>query len=44
MRKRAILSVTGRPFCENDVQATKAVNDVWDSCYNDTRPFEEIYR
>ena len=44
VRRRATLSVAGRPYCRDDVQAAKAVNEVWDSCYADTRPFDEIYR
>ena len=44
VRRRATLSVTGRPYCKDDVQAAKVVNEVWDSCYPDTRPFDEIYR
>lgn len=44
MRNRAVLSVMNRPNCKDDVQAVKVVNEVWDSCYNDTRPFDEIYR
>ena len=44
VRRRAILSVAGRPFCKDDVQAAKVVNEVWDSCFADTRPFDEIYR
>jgi inner membrane protease ATP23 len=34
----------GRPECKDDVQAAKVVNEVWDSCFADTRPFDEIYR
>ncbi len=44
VRRRATLSVAGRPFCKDDVQAAKVVNEVWDSCFADTRPFDEIYR
>jgi inner membrane protease ATP23 len=33
-----------RPWCKNDVQAVKVVNEVWDSCFADTRPFDEVYR
>ncbi|KAL8695613.1 MAG: hypothetical protein Q9224_003296 [Gallowayella concinna] len=28
----------------DDVQAAKVVNEVWDSCFPDTRPFDEVYR
>ncbi|KAJ9611081.1 Mitochondrial inner membrane protease atp23 [Cladophialophora chaetospira] len=44
VRRRAILSVKGRPGCKDDVHAVKVVNEVWDSCFRDTRPFDEIYR
>ena len=44
VRKRAVMSVMNRPNCKDDVQAVKVVNEVWDSCYNDTRPFDDIYR
>ncbi|KAK4176085.1 hypothetical protein QBC36DRAFT_330035 [Triangularia setosa] len=44
VRMRAIQSVMNRPTCKDDVQATKVVNQVWGSCFNDKRPFEEIYR
>ena len=44
VRRRAALSVAARPGCKDDVQAARVVNEVWDSCFNDTRPFDEIYR
>ncbi|KAI4198864.1 MAG: hypothetical protein LQ350_005013 [Teloschistes chrysophthalmus] len=44
VRRRATLSVAGRPYCKDDVQAAKVVNEVWDSCFSDTRPFDEVYR
>ncbi|TVY79767.1 Mitochondrial inner membrane protease ATP23 [Fusarium oxysporum f. sp. cubense] len=44
VRRRAIDSVTARSTCKDDVQATKVVNQVWDSCFADTRPFDEVYR
>ena len=44
VRRRAALSVAGRPSCKDDVQAARVVNEVWDSCFNDTRPYDEIYR
>jgi mitochondrial inner membrane protease ATP23 len=39
-----VQSVMNRPACKDDVQAIKVVNEVWDSCFSDTRPFDEIYR
>jgi len=44
VRRRAVQSLMSRPNCKDDVQAAKVVNEVWDSCYGDTRPFDEIYR
>ncbi|KAF2002342.1 mitochondrial inner membrane protease ATP23 [Amniculicola lignicola CBS 123094] len=44
VRRRATLSLTQRPGVKDDVHAAKIVNEVWESCFNDTRPFDEIYR
>ena len=44
VRRRAILSVRARPGCKDEAHAEKVVNEVWDSCFRDTRPFDEIYR
>ncbi|KAE8447922.1 Mitochondrial inner membrane protease atp23 [Mollisiaceae sp. DMI_Dod_QoI] len=44
VRARAVKSLMNRPSCKDDVQAVKVVNEVWDSCFSDTRPFDEIYR
>ncbi|KAI4158705.1 MAG: hypothetical protein LQ342_007226 [Letrouitia transgressa] len=44
VKRRAVLSVAGRPNCKDDVEAAKVVNEVWDSCFPDTRPFDEVYR
>ncbi|KAI4230442.1 MAG: hypothetical protein L6R36_000071 [Xanthoria steineri] len=44
IRRRAVISVAKRPECKDDVQAAKVVNEVWDSCFSDTRPFDEVYR
>jgi inner membrane protease ATP23 len=44
VRARAVRSVMARPACKDDVHAVKVVNEVWDSCFSDTRPFDEIYR
>lgn len=44
VRRRATLSVAARPGCKGDVEAARVVNEVWDSCFNDTRPFDEIYK
>ncbi|KAL1900830.1 Mitochondrial inner membrane protease atp23 [Ceratocystis pirilliformis] len=44
VRDRAIQSVMARARCKDKAQASKVVNEVWDSCFSDTRPFDEVYR
>lgn len=44
VKRRAIISVMGNPNCKDREEAEKVVNQVWDSCFYDTRPFEKIYR
>lgn len=44
VRKRAIQSVMARPRCKDQEQASTVVNQVWDSCFSDTRPFDQVYR
>ncbi|KAJ4400274.1 Mitochondrial inner membrane protease atp23 [Didymella pomorum] len=44
VRRRAELSMQARPQIKDEAHAKKIVNEVWDSCFNDTRPFDEIYR
>lgn len=44
VKRRAILSVQANPVCSGPEEATKVVETVWQSCFNDTRPFEQIYR
>lgn len=44
VRRRATLSVRANPNCKNDEEAARVVNEVFDSCFADTRPFDEIYR
>lgn len=44
VRRRAALSMLARPGIKDDVHAAKVVNEVWESCFNDPRPFDEIYR
>ncbi|KAF5381213.1 hypothetical protein D9757_007875 [Collybiopsis confluens] len=43
VRRRAITSVAANPACPSPAHAERAVNEVWDSCFADTRPFDEIY-
>lgn len=42
MKRRAVLSVMVNPMCESKEMAEKAVNEVWESCSKDTRPFDEV--
>lgn len=44
VKRRAVLSVAANPKCESVEQAERVVNTVWGSCFNDTRPFERVYR
>ncbi|KNZ72946.1 Mitochondrial inner membrane protease ATP23 [Termitomyces sp. J132] len=44
VRRRAVTSVAENPACPDEATAEKAVNEVWDSCFNDTRPFDEVWR
>lgn len=42
VRRRAVLSVAANPACPDVQAAENAVNEVWDSCFPDTRPFDEV--
>lgn len=44
VRRRATLSVRANPHCESDEVAKLVVDQVFKECFNDTRPFDEIYR
>ena len=44
VRRRAVLSVGSRPTCRDQAHAEQLVDEVWESCFRDTRPFDEIYR
>ena len=37
-----MLSVAANPACPDAETAERAVNEVWDSCFPDTRPFDEV--
>lgn len=37
-----MLSVLANPACSGKEQAEQAVNEVFDSCFKDTRPFDEV--
>ncbi|KAL7422777.1 Mitochondrial inner membrane protease atp23 [Cryptotrichosporon argae] len=43
VKRRAVLSVAANPACADAATAERAVNEVWESCFKDTRPFDEIY-
>ncbi|KZS93372.1 hypothetical protein SISNIDRAFT_80367 [Sistotremastrum niveocremeum HHB9708] len=43
VRRRAVASVQANPSCPDRAAAERAVNEVFDSCFKDTRPFDEIY-
>jgi inner membrane protease ATP23 len=42
VKRRAVLSVIANPACAGREQAEQAVNEVFDSCFKDTRPFDEV--
>lgn len=44
VKRIATLSVIGHPACKSREQAEAVVDDVFRSCFNDTRPYESIYR
>ena len=44
VKRRATLSVAARRECGDQATAAKVVNEVFDSCFADTRPFDEIYK
>ncbi|KAI5950509.1 ATP23 [Candida margitis] len=44
VRRRAVISVSANPACRNTKEAESVVDIVWRSCFNDTRPFERVYR
>ncbi|MCO5555684.1 hypothetical protein L7F22_009229 [Adiantum nelumboides] len=42
-RRRAIISMVNNPDCPDEQTAARIVDEVFESCFNDTRPFDEIY-
>lgn len=44
VRRRAARSVAARKACGGLEQAERVVDEVWGSCFGDTRPFDEIYK
>ena len=43
VRRRAALSVSYNPVCKSPEMAEKAVDEVWNSCFGDTRPFDDVF-
>ncbi|CAO3566080.1 unnamed protein product [Mortierella alpina] len=43
VKRRATISVQANPKCPSRAAAEKAVNAVFESCYSDTRPYDEFY-
>ncbi|KAF5371737.1 hypothetical protein D9758_003356 [Tetrapyrgos nigripes] len=43
VRRRAIVSVSANPACPDEATAERVVNEVFESCFQDTRPFDEVY-
>ncbi|CAG8568946.1 11741_t:CDS:2, partial [Scutellospora calospora] len=43
VKRRAILSVQKNASCSAPGVAERVVTEVFESCFNDTRPFDEIY-
>lgn len=41
-KRRAILSIRTNPACKDDEMAARVVDEVWESCFHDTRPFDEV--
>jgi mitochondrial inner membrane protease ATP23 len=44
IRRRAVTSMVGRSAIKDQEEAEKYVDSVWESCFRDTRPFDEIYK
>lgn len=36
------MSVAANPSCPDEQAAERAVNEVFESCFRDTRPFDEV--
>ncbi|KAJ7134410.1 peptidase M76 family-domain-containing protein [Mycena epipterygia] len=43
VRRRAVTSITRNVLCPDKATAERVVNEVFESCFKDTRPFDEIY-
>ncbi|KZT58320.1 hypothetical protein CALCODRAFT_495047 [Calocera cornea HHB12733] len=43
VRRRALMSLAQNPHCSAPGVAEQAVDEVWESCIKDTRPFDEVF-
>jgi hypothetical protein len=43
VRRRAVTSVTRNLMCPDKATAERVVNEVFESCFKDTRPFDEVH-
>jgi len=43
IRRRAILSAGANSACPDAASAERAVNEIWESYFSDTRPFDEVH-
>lgn len=43
VKRRATLSVINNPNCKSPEMADKVVSEVWNSCFGDTRPFDDVF-
>lgn len=44
IKRRAAISVSANPSCNDLDHAKLIVDSVWNDCFNDTRPFEKVYK
>ncbi|ODQ82482.1 hypothetical protein BABINDRAFT_10907 [Babjeviella inositovora NRRL Y-12698] len=44
VKRRAAISVAANPNCKDKEQAERVVDEVFESCFKDTRPFDEVYK
>lgn len=43
VRRRAVLSLVESGTCPDNNKAESVVDEVFENCFKDTRPFDEIY-
>ncbi|ODV92110.1 hypothetical protein CANCADRAFT_147498 [Tortispora caseinolytica NRRL Y-17796] len=44
VKRRALISIKSHPSCKSEEMAERVLDQVWNSCFRDTRPFDELYR